>query len=190
MADASGMIIRTDRLVLREYTDQDWPSVLAYRSDPRYLRYYPWTERDETSVKELVGQFLGWQTDKRRDFFQLAITLPEAGGRLIGSCGIRVNKRPRREADIGYELDPGYWGRGYPTEAARAMLTYGFDSLGLHRVWAECSADNTASAHVLERSECNAKLHFREHDYFKDRWWETIIYAMLDREWHAAIGTL
>jgi RimJ/RimL family protein N-acetyltransferase len=183
------MIIRTERLLLREYTDQDWPSVLAYQSDPRYLRYYPWTERNETSVKELLGQFLAWQADMPRDFFQLAITLPEEEGRLIGSCGVRVNNRPRREGNIGYELDPVYWGHGYATEAARAMLTYGFDSLGLHRIWAECNADNTASAHVLEKIRMRREAHFREHDYFKDRWWDTLIYAMLEREWRVTTGT-
>jgi RimJ/RimL family protein N-acetyltransferase len=79
--------------------------------------------------------------------------------------------------------------RGYATEAARAMLTYGFDSLGSHRIWAECNADNAASAHVLEKLGMRREAHFREHDYFKDRWWDTLIYAMLDREWRAAPGT-
>ena len=183
------MLIRTERLVLREYTDQDWPTVLAYQSDPRYLRYYPWTERDETSVKDLIGHFLAWQSAKPRNFFQLAITLPQEEGRLIGSCGVRVNNRPRREGNIGYELDPAYWRQGYATEAARAMLTYGFDSLGLHRIWAECNADNAASAHVLEKIGMRREAHFREHDYFKDRWWDTLVYAMLDGEWHAAAAS-
>jgi [ribosomal protein S5]-alanine N-acetyltransferase len=177
------MLIQTERLVLRDYAHEDWPSVLAYQSDSRYLRYYPWTERDEAAVKEFVARFISWQTQDPRDMFQFAITLPEEGGRLVGSCGVRVNDCPRREGNIGYELNPEYWGRGYATEAARAMLRYGFDSLGLHRVWAECNADNTASAHVLEKLGMRREAHFLERDYFKDRWWGSLIFAI---DWAAS----
>jgi [ribosomal protein S5]-alanine N-acetyltransferase len=178
--------IQTERLVLREYTLHDCAAVLAYQSDPRYLRFYPWTARDLAAVSELVGRFVACQADEPRDVFQLAITLPAEGGRLIGSCGVRVNERTLREGNIGYELNPAYWARGYATEAARAMLDYGFAELGLHRIWAQCNADNTASAHVLEKLGMRREAHFREHDYFKGRWWGSLIYALLDHEWRAA----
>ena len=180
------MRIATERLVLREYTTRDCAAVLAYQSDPRYLRLYPWTERDPATVSELVGGFVARRADAPRDVFQLAITLPAERGRLIGSCGVRVNDRARREGNIGYELNPAYWAHGYATEAARAMLGYGFDRLGLHRIWAQCNADNTASAHVLDKLGLRREAHFREHDYFKGRWWDSLIYAMLDHEWRAA----
>jgi RimJ/RimL family protein N-acetyltransferase len=181
------MLIRTERLVLREYTDQDWPSVLTYQSDLRYVRYYPWTGRDAATVKDFVDRFIAWQTDEPRDVLQLAITLPDERGRLIGSCGVRVNDRPRRDGNIGYELNPDYWGRGYAAEAAREMLSYGFDELALHRIWAKCSADNAASAHVLEKIGMRREAHFRRHDYFKDRWWDSFVYAMPDHEWRPSI---
>jgi ribosomal-protein-alanine N-acetyltransferase len=109
--------------------------------------------------------------------------------RLIGNCGIRVNDPDLREANIGYELDPRHWGRGYATEAARAILGFGFDELGLHRVWAECVADNTGSARVLEKLGMRREAHFREHQWFKGRWRDTLVYAVLDREWHGARAT-
>jgi ribosomal-protein-alanine N-acetyltransferase len=179
------MRVRTARLVLREYTDEDWPAVLAYQSDPRYLRFYPWSERDARTVRNWIGGLIARQLEDPRDIFQLAITSPEEGSRLIGSCGVRVNDRTRREGNIGYELNPDYWGRGYATEAAWAMLSYGFDHLGLHRVWAELNAENNASAHVLQRIGMQREAHYREQDYFKGRWWDGLLYAMLDREWRA-----
>jgi RimJ/RimL family protein N-acetyltransferase len=180
--------IETARLVLREYTEEDWPEVLAYQSDPRYLRFYHWTGREAAAVQEFVGAFIARQRDEPRNVFQLAITLPSDGGRLIGSCGVRVNDRARREGNIGYELNPEYWGRGYATEAARAMLRYGFEHLELHRIWAELNADNAGSARVLEKLGMCREAHFREHDYFKGRWWDTLIYASLDREWRASVS--
>lgn len=182
------VLIQTERLVLREYTANDCAAVLAYQSDPRYLRFYPWTGRDLAAVSALVGGFVARQADEPRDVFQLAITLSAESGRLIGSCGVRVNDRARREGNIGYELNPEYWSHGYATEAARAMLGYGFDRLDLHRIWAQGNADNTVSAHVLEKLGMRREAHFLEHDYFKGRWWGSFIYAMLDHEWRAATG--
>jgi RimJ/RimL family protein N-acetyltransferase len=115
--------------------------------------------------------------------FQLAITLPAESEQLIGNCGLRVNNPQQREGNIGYELAPGYWGCGYATEAARAMLAFGFDGLGLHRIWAECVADNVASAHVLQKLGMRCEAHLREHEHFKGRWWDSLVYAMLDHEW-------
>jgi RimJ/RimL family protein N-acetyltransferase len=179
------VLIRTERLVIREYTDADWPTVLAYQSHPRYLRYYPWSERDAHTVREWVASLIARQRDDPRDVFQLAITLPDKDGLLIGSCGARVNDRPRREGNIGYELNPEFWGRGYATEAAWAMLSYGFDHLGLHRIWAQLNAENAASAHVLEKVGMLREAHYREQDFFKGRWWDGELYAILDREWRA-----
>ena len=94
-----------------------------------------------------------------------------------------MNNPKRREGNIGYELDPVYWGYGYATEAARAMLAFGFDDLGLHRIRAECVADNVASVHVLQKLGMRCEAHFREDEYFNGRWWESLVYAMLHHEW-------
>jgi RimJ/RimL family protein N-acetyltransferase len=140
--------LRTARLVLRDFQADDWPAVLAYQSDPRYLRFYEWTGRAAPAVRQFVAGFVSQQHERPRTRFQLAIAL---GDQLIGNCGVRVNDPARREGNIGYELDPRHWGRGYATEAASAVLAFGFEELGLHRVWAECVAENAASARVLEK---------------------------------------
>jgi RimJ/RimL family protein N-acetyltransferase len=175
--------LATDRLVLREFESDDWRALLAYQADPRYLRYYPWSTREAAAVQELVGHFVARRADTPRRMFQLAMTLPAEAFRLIGSCGLRVNDAEQREGNIGYELDPAYWGRGYATEAGRAMLAFGFERLDLHRIWAECVADNRASARVLEKLGMRREAHFRESGFFKGRWWDSLVYAMLDHEW-------
>jgi RimJ/RimL family protein N-acetyltransferase len=176
------MMRRTDRLILREFIPEDWRAVRAYQSDPRYLRFYEWEERGEADVRAFVAMFIDYRRETPRQKFQLAITLPESG-ELIGNCGIRVRDPAAREADIGYELDPRFWGRGYATEAARAMLAYGFGPLGLHRITADCLAENTASAHVLEKIGMRCEGHLREHVWMKGRWWDTLLYAILADEW-------
>lgn len=178
------MILQTPRLLLREFEENDWRAVLAYQSDPYYLRYNPWSQRTERDVRDFVGVFLSWRDAWPRRKFQLAIVLPSEG-RLIGNCGIRTSNTNIRIADIGYELDHRYWGRGYATEAAYALLAFGFNNLGLHRIHAHCIAENVASAHVLEKIGMRYEGRLRESEWMKGRWWDTLHFAILDYEWTA-----
>ncbi|MEX1255436.1 MAG: GNAT family protein [Dehalococcoidia bacterium] len=175
------MRITTERLVLRDFVADDWPDVLAYQRDPRYLRYYAWTDRTESDVRDFVQMFLDHQEEQPRRKFQLAITLD--GGRLIGNCGIRRKPENEWEADIGYEMAPEYWGRGYATEAAGAMVDFGFRELGLHRVSSWCIADNVASARVLEKVGLRLEGRQGENEHFKGRWWDTLLFGLLEDEW-------
>ncbi len=176
------MDITTARLVLREIEIGDWPVVLAYQRDERYLRYYPWIDREEPQVREFVQMLVDLRFEQPRRKFQLAITLPH-DGTLIGNCGIRRKPENEWEADIGYELSPEYWGRGYATEAARAVVAFGFADLGLHRVSSWCIADNLASAHVLEKVGMRQEGRLRENEHFKGRRWDTLLYGLLKHEW-------
>ncbi len=178
------MILRTKRLLLRDFSADDWPAVLAYQSDPRYLRYYPWEQRTPDDARAFVQMFLDQQAERPRHRYQLAITLPDTGA-LIGNCGVRLERAEARAASLGYELAPAAWGQGYATEAARAMLAFGFRALGAHRVWAECLAENVGSARVLEKLGLRREAHLRDHEWFKGRWWDTLIYAILEDEWQS-----
>jgi ribosomal-protein-alanine N-acetyltransferase len=160
------MRIETARLALREFVEEDWRAVLAYQSDPRYLRYYIWEGRTEAEVRAFVGMFLGHQAARPRTKFQLAIET-KADGRLIGNCGVRLPASGARIAEIGYELNPDEWGRGYATEAARAMLDFGFTEFALQRAWANCVVENTASARVLARLGMRRAPLLHTRQYFK-----------------------
>ena len=155
------MKLETERLILRDFVKDDWQRVLEYQSKPLYLRYNEWTERTPEAVQDFVGWFLDHQKQTPRIKFQLAVTL-KSNDLLIGNCGIRMNKPEAFQADIGYELDPSYWDQGYATEAARAIVDFGFSRFGLHRVWSWCVADNAGSAHVLE------KLGLRQEGYLRE----------------------
>jgi RimJ/RimL family protein N-acetyltransferase len=178
------MHIETERLVLREFREDDLPVMLAYWRDPRYQRFNPAFVDLEGFVSDLVAMFIASQTEEPRLKRQLAITRgPD--DKLIGNCGIRINNPDLGEANIGYELDPREWGHGYATEAAHAIVAFGFDELLLHRIWAECVADNTGSARVLKRLGMRREARLREHQFYRDRWWDTLIYAILEGEWRA-----
>jgi ribosomal-protein-alanine N-acetyltransferase len=178
------MNIATERLLLREVIEDDWTSILAYQKKPEYLRYYEWKSRSEKDVRDFVDMFLEQQGERPRLRWQLAVEL-KASGRLVGTCGIRTDTADAVEGDIGFELDPDFWGKGYASEAAAAILRFGFEDLALHRIWAWCVEDNLGSIHVLEKLGMKQEARLREKQFYKGRLWNHLVYAMLDREWKA-----
>lgn len=183
------MLLTTDRLLLREIEEGDWQAIFAYQSDPRYRRYDPWIQDLQADVQHLVGTIIHWCQEQPRCRFQLAITL-RMDSCLIGTCGIRATKVNRQEAELGYELHPDYWGQGYATEAAHAMLTFGFDTLQLQRVWAECITENEASVRVLERLGMCQEKRLSKHTWMQDRWWDSLVYGIDKDAWRAGMESV
>ena len=176
------MRLETERLILRDFVKDDWQRVLEYQSDPLYLRYNGWIERTPEAVQEFVGWFLDHQEQKPRIKYQLAVVL-KSTHQLIGNCGIRMDEADAIEADTGYELDSKHWNHGYATEAAHVIVDFGFRRFGVHRIWAACIAENSGSAHVMEKLGMKLEGKFRENKYFKNRWWDSLYYAILADEW-------
>lgn len=177
------MILQTERLVLREFTADDWRATFAYQGDPRYLRFYDREGVSEQQVQAFIYMFILWQAEQPRSKTQLAITLADTG-ELIGNVGLRRDAADDPLADMGYELSPEHWGRGYATEAARAMIDWGFGAWdGVERIHAHCIADNEASSRVLRKAGLRQEACLREHQCFKGRYWDVLIFGMLRGDW-------
>jgi [ribosomal protein S5]-alanine N-acetyltransferase len=172
----------TARLLLREFQSDDWPAVLAYQIDPRYLRYYAWAGRTAADVQRFVQMFIDQQHEEPRTRYQLALCRRESGD-LIGNFGIRRPAAWSHDAEIGYELSPDHWGHGYATEAVGAILRFGFEDLGLHRIAAWTVADNAASARVLAKVGFTLEGRLRDRESFKGRYWDVLVFGILAEEW-------
>jgi RimJ/RimL family protein N-acetyltransferase len=86
---------------------------------------------------------------------------------------------------IGWTLHPDHGGRGYMTEAARALLRIAFAEIELHRVAADLDPRNASSIALCKRLGMREEAHFVEDAWSKGEWVDTLIYAILDREWAA-----
>jgi ribosomal-protein-alanine N-acetyltransferase len=179
------LILRTERLVLREFTADDWAATFAYQADPRYLRFYEREGVTERQSQAMVHMFILWQGEQPRSRAQLAITLANTG-ELIGNVGVRRETAEDPVADMGFELSPEHWGRGYASEAARAMVDWGFGAWGLERIHAHCVSENAASARVLERAGLRLEARLRDHQFFKGRFWDLSLYGLLRAEWESS----
>jgi [ribosomal protein S5]-alanine N-acetyltransferase len=177
--------LRTERLRLREFRGDELSAMYAYRRDPRFGSLYPEDECTEAGTRTRLDEFILWQGDTPRINWQWAIE-PLASVDVIGCCGIRRRTAGSRVADVGFELAPDCWGAGYATEAAARAVAFGFEDLGLHRIEAHCVRENAASAHVLEKLGMRREGLLREKEWFRGRWWDVSLYAVLAAEWASA----
>jgi len=176
------VFLQTERLVLREFTEADWPAVLAYHSTPGYQRFYPEMGGTEADARAFVGRFLQWQQEEPRSKYQWAVVLRRQA-RLIGTCGIRKSTPNSPEGEIGCEFAPQHWGRGYPAELSGPLLRFGFEVLGLHRMYAHCLAENTAAVYWAEKLGMRQEGRLRENVYIRGQWHDTFVYGILRQEW-------
>jgi aminoglycoside 6'-N-acetyltransferase len=85
--------------------------------------------------------------------------------------------------ELGWSLYPAYWGQGFATEAAGAVLDLAFADLGLHRVEARLDARNERSAALCERLGMRQEAHFRDTAVSDGGWADLLVYGLLAREW-------
>jgi RimJ/RimL family protein N-acetyltransferase len=108
-------------------------------------------------------------------------------GKLVGAISAGID-RAHEHAEIGYWIATPFWGNGYATEAARAVVDYAFEVCGLHRVLAHCFVGNGASARVLEKAGMTREGTLREHALKWDEFVDLHVYAIVRSEWAGARG--
>ena len=177
-------MFRSERLLLREFSDEDFQAVHAYASDPDVVRYMTWGPNSEDETREFLRLAKSNAEMDPRVQFGLAI-VRHASDELIGSIGLHVDGS---NAMLGFCYARSAWGRGYATEAARVLLDFGFGSLGLHRIWADCDSENAASIRVLQKLGMRQEGHLRHDCQIRGEWRDTLVFAILDNEWGLTAG--
>jgi len=145
-------VLETERLILREFTEDDVENLVELDSDPEVMRYLNGgiaTPR-ELVEQEIVPRFLSYY--QRYDDFGVWAAIEKSGGTFIGWFSFRPHDESRpEEVELGYRLRRPAWGQGYATEGARALIRKGFTELGVQRVTANTYEHNSASRWVMEK---------------------------------------
>jgi len=172
------MRLETKRLIIREFTMTDMADVHRYASDPAVTEHTMWGPNAEEDTLQYLRMVIQYSEQTPRNNYELAITLKD-GGVLIGGCGIY---RMDTNAEIGYCLNRDYWRQGYASEAAEAICRFGFETLGVHRIYATCRPGNVGSAGVLRRIGMTQEGHLREHLWFKEQFHDSYLFSILKDE--------
>ena len=159
----------------------DIPEIVRLLSDPAIAQMtlnvpYPYDEDD-------ARQWLAFQEKERRagTGYTFAIALRD-DDLMVGAIDIRPNAR-HKKAEIGYWIGKPYWGRGYATEAARAIIRYGFETLEMNRIYALHFTGNPASGRVMQKAGMQFEGVLREDVKKGDVFQDHAIYAILRKDW-------
>lgn len=173
--------LRTARLLLRPFTERDADAIFALQSNPNVLRYWdapPWKER--VRAERFIEACR--QMEQERTGVRLAVERA-ADAVFIGWCCLVRWNQEHRSAAIGYCFDDSVWGQGFATEAAGALLQWGFDTLDLNRVQAETDTRNTSSGRVLEKLGFVREGTLREDCIVDGEVSDSWVYGLLERDW-------
>lgn len=169
--------IETSRLILRPFNQEDLESFLVYWNDPRYLTFYPWTSPVQQQGVQLFEDILSWQCQSPVTKYQFVV-IEKLSGRIIGNCGSRLINNS--EADIGYELNPDWWGQRIGQELASIMTDFGFQALHSDRIIAEVIGENIRSINILNQLGFVLRTVKKNHEFFKGRFWDLNVYEISD----------
>jgi RimJ/RimL family protein N-acetyltransferase len=155
----------------------DLAALHAIQSREEVARWLYWEPRTEEEVREALEAQIARPPATG---VALGVELRE-GGELIGHVSLTVDPE-HRQGELGFVFHPDRQGRGYATEAARALLVHAFEHYRLHRVCGRLEPRNVASARVLEKLGMRREGLLLENEWVKGEWQSELIYALLARE--------
>lgn len=177
----SKSILTTQRLLLRRFGEGDVPAVTRLADDITIYRNtlkipHPYTETD-------ARLWLSIQKEQTRTGTGVVFAITgKDDGLLMGACGMELVADHRR-GELGYWLGRDYWGKGYATEAAAAVVGWGFETLGLARISAARFSDNPTSGRVLEKIGMAREGVLRRHAFRDGEFRDMVMYGILREEW-------
>ncbi|MCA1038513.1 GNAT family N-acetyltransferase [Bacillus infantis] len=168
------MYIETERLIIRDFHEEDWRELYTYTSDAKVMEYIPEGVFDEEAAMKFVKENI----TEARNYPVIMKENSQLAGHIVFHPYFGTHTY-----EIGWVMNPHFHNRGIASEAAYAVLKHGFEQMNLHRIIATCQPENIASFKVME------KIGMRREGFFKkciphgDGWWDEFYYAILGEEW-------
>jgi ribosomal-protein-alanine N-acetyltransferase len=169
--------LETERLILRPLRMSDAKDLFSYARDPQVSRHVLWDTHESLSdsrqfLRAAIRQY------RRGDPGSFAIVLKDSG-RMIGTIGFMWINFENKSAEVGYSLSREYWNRGIMTEALKAVVAFGFDTLQLQRIEAQHETDNPASGRVMQHAGMQYEGTLRQRIKNKGKYVDVNLYAIL-----------
>ncbi len=180
--NSKSKIMETDRLIIRNFSEDDWEDLYEYLSQKEVLRYEPGGPSSQEECRQMAAD-----RSKGNSFW--AVCLKE-NGKMIGHLYFQQTEPAEFLTwELGYIFNPSYYRKGYATEASKRIVRYAFDELGAHRIVAMCNPENTASWRLMERLHMRRegcfikKAFFRRNEEGSPIWHDAYEYAILHEDW-------
>lgn len=171
--------VKGARVVLREFRLDDVEDAYRIIGDDRVTRWLSFDSRSRAEAHAMITGALERARAEPRGEYYLAVTA--AGDRMVGFA--RLGLDGVKAAKLGYAVAADEWGKGYATDAARALTQFGFATLGLHRISAAIGPDNAPSIAIAERLGYTLEGRIRDHVFTNGAWRDSLLYSVLEHEW-------
>ncbi len=169
------MILETQRLFLREYTEADFDALFEILSDPVTMEHYPKPYDEEGTWRWLKWSF---QNYREHGFGWWAVILKETG-EMIGDCGVTIqNIDGAKLPEIGYHFNKKFWRQGFGTEAARAVRDWAFENTAYDCLYSYMDRTNVGSYSVAE------KIGMKKIKEYTDGDEQLLVYAITKDDWN------
>ncbi len=173
--------LQTPRLLLRKLKPEDAADMFEYASDPEVARDVTWeAHRSINDSRGFIDSVLKKYANKETSEWGLVL---KESGKLIGTCGFVWWRPEHAKAEFGYALSRKYWGRGLMTEAAAAVIAFGFGKMKLHRLEARCIITNVGSEKVMLKNGMRYEGTTRDIVYEKGGFKSLKLYSLLKEEY-------
>ena len=179
-------IIETPRLILRKLLKSDSEDMYEYSSNREVTRYLLWEPHlNETYTRKYLVYLQGRY--RAGDFYDWGVIYKKSN-KMIGTCGFTRFNFESNSAEVGYVLNPAFWGYGIALEAVLATMRFGFANLGLHRIEAKYMIGNDRSRRVMEKLGMQFEGVARDSMHVKGRFVSVGTCAILRDEFRALYG--
>jgi ribosomal-protein-alanine N-acetyltransferase len=174
--------LKTDRLLIREVLASDVDGFLRYMREGHYWRNVPIEPPTAASIAALLkGCIDSTAKNPRTDYFMAAVD--KLSGEIIGEAILHVRSVRWRQGEIGWGVSASRTGQGLATEIGEAMLRLGFAEISLHRIFAQCRAENLASRRIMTKLGMLEEGVLRENVFARGEWWSSVQTSILASEW-------
>lgn len=178
--DASrDVVIVGDNVHLREFNMDDLDDSLAVVADDRVTRWLSFDSLTREQQAERLTGVIQRAKDTPRSEYYMAVTQADSP-QLIGFA--RLGLSGVRAAKLGYAIAFGHQGKGYATDAARTLIRFGFESLGLHRITAAIGPDNVVSLAIVDALGFSHEGRLRDHVFTNGAWRDSELYSLLETD--------
>lgn len=176
------MELKTEHLLMREVTTGDVAFIHTLHSMPEVDEYNTLGIPGNIAETEaLLGGWMAMQHESPQNKYVFAIFNKQA--EFVGLFGLNIGNAKYRTAEVWYKIHPSFWGKGYATEALKAVLHFVFHTLGLHRIEAGCATQNIASARVLEKAGFAKEGLHRGILPIRGAWVDNYSFAILEKDY-------
>ena len=180
-------VLDTPRLYLRKMLKKDSADMYEYACQKEVTRYLLWEPHESEAYSQ---KYLSYLQSRYRagDFYDWAVIWRETG-KMIGTCGFTRFNTDANSAELGYVLNPSFWGMGIAPEAVRAVMRFGFTELQLHRLEARYMVGNDQSRRVMEKVGMTFEGVNRDSMFVKGNYVSIGICAILLPDYRKLYGT-